>query len=95
VYAVPKPRGIVTGSPGALVTRFAASEITVKLPKRGDYRVAVRYSPYWRASHACLQRLSDGMLGLDVQHAGPVKIAFALTASRVLSAGTAASGACP
>jgi hypothetical protein len=34
------------------------------------------------------------MLGLDVLHPGRVKIHFALTASRVLSAGTATSTGC-
>jgi hypothetical protein len=94
VFAVPNPRGIVTGAAGAAITKFATSAITVDLPVGGDYRVAVRYSPYWRATDACLQRLSDGMLGLDVLHPGRVKIHFALTASRVLSAGTATSTGC-
>jgi hypothetical protein len=94
VYAVPQPRGIVTGAPGARVTRFAASAITVYLPHAGNYRVAVRYSPYWHATGACIDRLADGMLGLDAERAGSLKIQFALTAARALSAGAAAQPPC-
>jgi hypothetical protein len=95
VYAVPRPRGIVTGAPGAVVTRFESSAITVDLPAAGEYRVAVRYSPYWRVSGACVERLPDGMLGLDVQHRERVEIKFAVTAKRALSAGAAAPSDCP
>jgi hypothetical protein len=95
VYSVPQPRGIVTGAPGARVTRFATSAITISVPHAGDYRVAVRYSPYWRATNACANRLADGMLGLNVRRPGSVKITFALTARRALSAGAAATSTCP
>ena len=95
VYAVPRPRGIVTGAAGAAVTRFGSSAITVDLPAAGDYRVAVRYSPYWRAANACVEHLPDGMLGLDVRHRGRFKIEFAVTAKRALSAGAAAHRDCP
>jgi hypothetical protein len=95
IYSVPAPQGIVTGAPGARVTQFDASAITVDLPHAGNYRVAVRYSPYWRAMGACAQPLADGMLGLDVEHAGPVKITFAVTAARALSAGAATPSTCP
>ncbi len=94
VYAVPQPRGIVTGAPGAHVTRFGASAITVSLPRAGNYRVAVRYSPYWRATGACVDHLADGMLGLDAERAGRVKIQFTLTAARALAAGAAAQRRC-
>jgi len=96
IYAVPQPRAIITGAAGATVTQFGASTITVDLPARGDYRVAVRYSPYWQApADACLSHLADGMLGLDVSHPGKVKIQFAVTAQRALSAGAAATRDCP
>jgi hypothetical protein len=95
IYSVPQPRGIVTGARGARVTRFGASAITVEVPHPGNYRVAVRYSPYWHAKNACVDRLADGMLGLDVGHSGRVKIEFALTAGRALSAGAAVTPTCP
>jgi len=94
VYAVPRPRGIVTGAAGAAVTRFGSSAITVDLPSPGRYRVAVRYSPYWRASGACVERLPDGMLGLNVRRPERVKIEFVVTAQRALLAGAAAPPAC-
>ena len=95
VYAVPRPRGIVTGAPGAVVTSFESSAITVDLPAAGKYRVAVRYSPYWRVSNTCVEQLPDGMLGLDVLHRERVKIEFAVTAGRALSAGAASPSDCP
>jgi hypothetical protein len=94
VYAVPRPLGIVTGAAGATVTHFGSSAITVELRAPGQYRVAVRYSPYWRAAGACLEHLPDGMLGLKVLHPGRVKIQFAVTAKRALSAGAAADDDC-
>jgi hypothetical protein len=95
VYAVPRPRRIITGAPGAVVTKFGASAITVELPAAGEYRVAVRYSPYWRAADTCVEQLPDGMLGLDVRHPERVKIEFAVTAKRALSAGAAVPRDCP
>ena len=95
VYSVPQARGIITGAPGARVTRFDASAIAVTVPRAGNYRVAVRYSPYWHAKDACLERLADGMLGLDVERAGRVKIDFAVTAGRALSTGASATHTCP
>lgn len=95
VFAVPRPRGIVTGEAGAVVTHFGSSAITVDLPARGEYRVAVRYSPYWRAAGACVEHLPDGMLGLDARRPGQVKIEFAVTARRALAVGAAAPRDCP
>jgi hypothetical protein len=95
IYSVPEPRGIVTGAVGARVTRFAAAAISVSVPHAGNYRIAVRYSPYWHATGACVDRLADGMLGLDVEHAGRVEVGFAVTAGRALSAGAAATRTCP
>jgi hypothetical protein len=95
VYSVAQPRGIVTGAAGARVTEFAAASIAVSVPHAGNYRIAVRYSPYWHATGACVDRLADGMLGLDVEHPGRVKVGFAVTAARALSAGAAAPHTCP
>jgi hypothetical protein len=95
IYSVPHPQGIVTGATGAHVTHFGPTAITVDLPRAGAYRVAIRYSPYWRAKGACVDRLSDGMLGLHVAQRGRVKIDFVLTARRALSAGASAASTCP
>ena len=95
IYSVPRPRGIITGAAGARVTQFASAAIAVSVPRAGNYRIAVRYSPYWHAKGACVDRRADGMLGLDVEHAGHVKIGFAVTAGRALSAGAAATHTCP
>jgi hypothetical protein len=95
IYSVPQPRGIVTGAPGARVTQFDASAIAVTVPRAGSYRVAVRYSPYWHAKDACLERLPDGMLGLVIERSGRVKIDFAVTAARALSAGASTTHTCP
>ncbi len=95
IYSVPRPRGIITGAAGARVTQFASAAIAVSVPRAGNYRIAVRYSPYWHATGACVDRRADGMLGLDVEHAGRVKVGFAVTAGRALSAGAAATHTCP
>jgi hypothetical protein len=86
IFAVPSPRGIVTGPGRATVLALDRSRLVIRLPRSGTYRVAVRHSPYWHASSGCLSRGTDGMVRLTVGAAAKVTLAFDVDASRALAA---------
>jgi hypothetical protein len=86
IYEVPAPRPIVTGPAGAYVRELTRSRLVVRLARRGTYRVAVRYSPYWHASSGCLGRGADGMVRLTVMRPVTVRLRFDVNAGRALAA---------
>jgi hypothetical protein len=86
VFEVPSPRPIVTGPGGAHVRELTRSRLVVRLARGGTYRIAVRHSPYWRASSGCLSRGTDGMVRLTVARPATVRLAFDVDASRALAA---------
>jgi hypothetical protein len=86
IFAVPDPRPILTGAPDARVLKLTDTRVLVDLPRPGNYRLAVRYSPYWHAEDACLDRDSDGMTTIAARKAGELKIAFRVNASSALAA---------
>ena len=89
VLAVPRPRPILTGPAPARVLSLAATRVTVDLPRAGSYRLAVRYSPYWRAEGACLIRRDDGMMAIAVDRPGPLELSFHVTPTSALAAAVA------
>ena len=76
VFAVPDARPIVTGHAPADVAALTAKTIVLQLRAPGRYRVAVRYSPYWRVSRGCVSRTADGAIALSTSRAGPVTLAL-------------------
>jgi hypothetical protein len=86
VFAVPKPRPIVTGPGRARVVRFTQTRLVVETASAGRYRLAVRWSPYWHVTRGCLSPRRDGMLELHVPRAGVAALSFRVNASRALSA---------
>jgi hypothetical protein len=84
IYAVPAPRPIVTGPGSPALTSLTQSQIGVVVHRGGTYRIAVRWSPYWRASLGCLSRGDDGMLRLTTRRAHFVRLRFELGATRAL-----------
>jgi len=94
IYRVPHPVGIVSGAPNAQVTTLARTAFTLALPHAGSYRVAVHYSPYWRASAGCLTERKDTMMNLKVDRAGPVQLSFSVTSRRAVDAGLGREAAC-
>src|SRR5207248_539245 len=56
VYAVPDARPMVTGPASPEVVALTQARIGVWVREGGLYRIAVRYSPYWRASDGCLSQ---------------------------------------
>jgi hypothetical protein len=92
VFAVPRPRSIV--SPRGKVLMLAGSRLVVSVPRPGTYRIAVHWSPYWRASTGCLARGSDGMLRLTTSSPGPVQVDFDVTVGGLWRAFTGATPRC-
>jgi hypothetical protein len=62
--------------------------MTVNVGSPGNYRIAVRYSPYWTAvdSTACVTKGDDGMIRLESPRQGSVTLEFKLKARRALNA---------
>jgi hypothetical protein len=82
IFAVPSPRPLV--SPPARVRRLGYTTIALDVPRRGTYRLAVTYTPYWATHTACLSRTQDGMTRLVVRRPGLVLLHFAVTPERAL-----------
>ena len=84
IYKVPDARPMVTGPGSPRLTTLAESRVAVALPTAGTYRIAVRWSPYWHASHGCLTKGADGMVRLTTQRARVVRLTFGVNAVRAL-----------
>jgi hypothetical protein len=61
----------------------------------GTYRIAVRWSPYWRASSGCLSAGKDGMIRLRTR-GGPQRVAlrFRVDATQALDTLTGETPVC-
>jgi hypothetical protein len=92
IYRVPEARPIVSGA--ATVVRIRDAAMTIALAHAGTYRVAVRWSPYWRASHGCLSQGSDGMLRLTTRESRLVRLSFVVSADSALDTLTGARQRC-
>jgi hypothetical protein len=85
IFAVPAPVGILTGSRGARVIRFSQTRLVLKVDRRGRYRLAVRYSPYWRVSSGCLAARGDGMTEIFAPRPETILVSFHLNGERALA----------
>jgi hypothetical protein len=95
VFSVPSPRRLVTGPGRARVLKLSEGGLVVRVSRPGDYRVAVRYSPYWRSSSGCVGRRKDGMTVLRTTRPGVVSLAFSVNAGRALAVlGGSAGSSC-
>jgi hypothetical protein len=86
IFEVPGARPIVTGPEPASVLSLTQSRLALRLAGPGRYRVALRYSPYWKTSAGCLTRGDDGMLQLTVARGGRVALRFDVDAGLALRA---------
>ena len=85
IFQVPNPRPIITGPARPRLTSLTSSGMSAVLHRGGTYRIAVRYSPYWRTSHGCLSKGKDGMLRLATRRPRTVQLVFDVNAGRALS----------
>ncbi len=84
VYEVPHARAIITGPAYPRLSSLTGSRMSAVVHRGGTYRIAVRYSPYWRASHGCLSKGKDGMLRLATRRAQTIGLVFSVDATRAL-----------
>jgi hypothetical protein len=82
IYEVPRRRPLVTGPARASVVRLGTTEGVLSVAAPGTYRVAIRFSPYWRASGACLASRRDGMIELIAARAGSIDLDFTVNVHR-------------
>jgi hypothetical protein len=86
IFALPSPRKLVTGPGRPSVDALTETRLTLRLTQPGRYRVAVRYSPYWHARAACVERGGDGMIRLATRRTGLVVLEFDVDPERALAA---------
>jgi hypothetical protein len=84
ILRVPGARPMLTGPRAPRLVAFDEAKIGVLLHAGGTYRLAVRWSPYWRASLGCLSKGRDGMLRLTTRHPHFVWLRFHVSAGRAL-----------
>jgi hypothetical protein len=94
IYKVPHARPIVTGPGAPDVMSMTDAKMTVSVTRGGSYRVAVRWSPYWRASHGCLSQGKDGMLRLTTLQSQLVRLSFVVSAEGALDTLTGSPHRC-
>ena len=86
VYELPQASGVVTGHAPAEVEAMGATRLSIHVAEAGRYRVAVRFSPYWRTFEGCVSRAPDGMTRLTAFHAGRIDLEFKVNVHRGLEA---------
>lgn len=85
VYAVPAPRPIVTGPAPAEVVVMHRTSMTIRVGAPGTYRLAVHWTPYWRASVGCVGPAPGQMTTLVVPGAAAVRVGFHVDLGRLTS----------
>jgi hypothetical protein len=85
VFAVPRPRPIVTGPGPAEVVDIGQGHMLLRLERAGRYRIAVRHSPYWRSTEGCIEAGEDRMIRFDARRSGLVRLEFRVGARRALA----------
>jgi hypothetical protein len=92
IYEVPHATGIISGAPGARVVSLRSAAVTLSVRRAGHYRLALRYSPYWTSTTACVKEAADGMIDLAATRRGVIRLRFDFSPGRAIRtvAGTAA-----
>ena len=95
VFEVPDARPMVSGAGRADVVALTPKTIGLRLSAPGRYRVAARYSPYWRASRGCVSRTADGAIALWSPRAGRLTLTLDVGLHRMLATLTDRADECP
>src|SRR5262249_46385890 len=85
IFGLPAAAGILSGSPRARLLALSQTRLDVRVVHPGRYRLAVRYSPYWRTSSGCLVARRDGMSEVLAPRPGTVVITFHVAVTAALS----------
>jgi hypothetical protein len=82
IYELPDARTLLTGPGEAVIESFTHDSITGSVSAPGSYRLAVRFTPYWRLTSGalCMARAPDGMTELRFERGGRFRLDIELTA---------------
>ncbi len=94
IFRVPDARPIVTGPGVPALVSMTQERIAVYVTRGGTYRIAVRWSPYWRTSNGCLSKGKDGMLRLTTRRARLATISFIVSADSAFDTFAGAKQSC-
>jgi hypothetical protein len=94
IYELPDASPILTGPGSPHVLQMTLSGLRLAFRGPGSYRLAMRYSPYWRAASVCISEAPDGMTRLRVARTGVVDLDLDFTASRAVRVLTGRTPAC-
>jgi hypothetical protein len=75
IYRVPHARSIAGG--GARVLGLHQASLVLRVPRAGDYRIAIRWSAFSSATDGVTFRTPDGMTGFRALRPGVATISFA------------------
>jgi hypothetical protein len=75
----------LTGGAPARVVTLAQTYVLIQVEEPGRYRLAVRYSPYWKVTGACVFRGKDGMVQLMARRRGYLMLRFKVDTGRALA----------
>jgi hypothetical protein len=86
VFAVPAPDGILSAGRAARLLALSQTRLVLRVVDPGRFRLAVRYSPYWRTSSGCIVARPDGMSEVLAPQPGTIVISFHVDAEQALAA---------
>jgi hypothetical protein len=86
IYELARAAPVVTGPAPAEVRALSATAMLIEVGAPGSYRVAVRFSPYWRTYRGCVSKEPDGMTRLTAFRQGTINLAFNVNIHRSLEA---------
>jgi hypothetical protein len=76
VYELVHATPLITGPGRASVHRLLPTRLFLDVAARGDYRLAVRFSPYWRTFQGCVAPTPDGMTRVTAFRPGRIDLDF-------------------
>jgi hypothetical protein len=82
IYELPGARPMLTGPGEAEIVRYGHDVIAGTTAATGDYRLAVRFTEYWRvaAGDVCLRESADGLTVLRAAQPGPFRLEISVRA---------------
>jgi hypothetical protein len=82
IYELDGTKPIITGPAQASVVRMLSARLVLRVGAPGDYRLAVRFSPYWQTLEGCVAPSRDGMIRLTAFKAGRIDLNFNVSVHR-------------
>jgi hypothetical protein len=82
VFELQAPRPLITGPAPARVVRMLPTRLFLHVGAAGRYRIAVRFSPYWRTFGGCVAPAPNGMTSLTAFRPGRIDLDFKVNVHR-------------